>query len=219
MRVETLWSIEAPNGQGKLLAFEPTEAEVLVAAPMLAIFNNDRHNSAMLTNTQELTATEIVESYEFLRTNNGRPFLLEQDGVLMGDADFRNISGSTGEFAILIGSRTQQSRGLGTRYAAMMHVAAFRVLGLERVYSSIVPTNVASRRMVEKLGYQLDQSSFASSFIEEKDDIVMSIDRPRFELANAELMSEVTITARTKQERGQIVASSRKIVDKYLNDE
>jgi RimJ/RimL family protein N-acetyltransferase len=165
---------------------------------MLAIFNNDRHNSAMLTNTQEMTATEIVESYEFLRTNNGRPFLLEQDGVLMGDADFRNISGSTGEFAILIGSRTQQSRGLGTRYAAMMHVAAFRVLGLERVYASIVPTNVASRRMVEKLGYQLDQSSFASSFTEEKDDIVMSIDWPRFELASAELMSEVTITARVK---------------------
>jgi RimJ/RimL family protein N-acetyltransferase len=80
----------------------------------------------------------------------------------------------------------------------MMHVAAFRVLGLERVYASIVPTNVASRRMVEKLGYQLDQSSFASSFTEEKDDIVMSIDWPRFELASAELMSEVTITARVK---------------------
>jgi len=196
MRAEILLSIEAPSGQGKLLAFEPTEAEVLVAAPMLTIFNNDRHNSAMLTNTQEMTAAEIVESYEFLRTNNGRPFLLEQEGVLMGDADFRNISGSRAEFAILIGSRTQQSRGLGTRYAAMMHVAAFRVFGLERVYASIVPTNAASRRMFEKLGYQLDQSSFASSFAEEKDDIVMSIDRPRFELASAELMSEVTITAR-----------------------
>lgn len=198
MRPETLWSIEAPSGQGKLLVFEPAEAEVLVAAPMLAIFNNDRHNSAMLTNTQEMTATEIVESYEFLRANNGRPFLLEQEGVLMGDADFRNISGSTAEFAILIGSRTQQSRGLGTRFAAMMHVAAFRVLGLERIYASIVPTNVASLRMVEKLGYQLDQSSFASSFTEEKDDIVMSIDWPQFELSSAELMSEVTITARTR---------------------
>lgn len=198
MRAETLWSIEAPSEQGKLLVFEPTETEVLVAAPVLAIFNNDRHNSAMLTNTQEMTASKIVESYEFLRTNNGRPFLLEQEGVLMGDADFRNISGSTAEFAILVGSRTQQSRGLGTRYAAMMHVAAFRVLGLERVYASIVPTNIASRRMVEKLGYQIDQSSFASSFAEEKDDIVMSIDWLRFELASAELMSEVTITARVK---------------------
>ncbi|MGK2907864.1 MAG: GNAT family N-acetyltransferase [Desulfuromonadales bacterium] len=198
MRAETLWSIEAPSEQGKLLVFEPTETEVLVAAPVLAIFNNDRHNSAMLTNTQEMTASKIVESYELLRTNNGRPFLLEQEGVLMGDADFRNISGSTAEFAILVGSRTQQSRGLGTRYAAMMHVAAFRVLGLERVYASIVPTNIASRRMVEKLGYQIDQSSFASSFAEEKDDIVMSIDWLRFELASAELMSEVTITARVK---------------------
>jgi RimJ/RimL family protein N-acetyltransferase len=198
MRAETLWSIEAPGEQGKLLVFEPTEAEVLVAAPMLLLFNNDRHNSAMLTNTQEMTATEIVENYALLRTNNGRPFLLEREGVLMGDADFRNISGSTAEFGILIGSRTQQSRGLGTRYAAMMHVAAFRVLGLERVYSSIIPTNVASRRMVEKLGYQLDQSAFASSFAEQKDDIVMSIDWPRFELANAELLSEVTIAARAR---------------------
>ncbi|ALC18136.1 protein N-acetyltransferase, RimJ/RimL family [Desulfuromonas soudanensis] len=198
MRAKTLWSIEAPGGEGKLLAFEPTEEEVLVAAPLLAIFNNDRHNSAMLTNTQEMTATDIVENYEFLRTNKGRPFLLEQDGVLIGDADFRKFSGSTAEFAILVGSRTEQSRGLGTRYAAMMHLAAFRVLGLERIYASIVPTNVASRRMVEKLGYQLDQSPFASSFAEEKDDIVMSIDRARFELASAGLMSEVTITARVK---------------------
>lgn len=196
MSEKKLWAIESPIGQGKLVAFEPTEAEVLVAAPMLAIFNNDRHNSAMLTNTQEMTATEIVESYEFLRKNNGRPFLLEQEGVLMGDADFRNVSGGTAEFAILIGSRAQQSRGLGTRYAAMMHVAAFRVLGLERVFASIVPTNLASRRMVEKLGYQLDQSCFARSFAEEKDDIVMSIDWSRFELANAELMGEVTIIER-----------------------
>ena len=198
MCAETLWSIEALSGQGKLLAFEPTEAEVLVAAPTLAIFNNDRHNSAMLTNTHEMTAAEIVESYESLRTNNGRLFFLEQDGVLMGDADFRNISGSTAEFAILIGSRAQQSGGLGTRYAAMMHVAAFRVLGLERVYASIVPANVASRRMVEKLGYMLDQSSFANSFAEEKDDIVMSVDWPRFELASAELVSDMSVTARGK---------------------
>lgn len=196
MRAETLWSIEAPGGQGQMVAFEPTEAEVLAAAPMLALFNNDRHNSAMLTNTQEMTATEIVENYLSLRSNNGRPFLLVQDGLLMGDADFRNISGSTAEFGILIGSRVQQSRGLGTRYAAMMHIAAFRVLGLERVYSSIIPNNIASRRMVEKLGYVLDQSPFAKTFAEDQDDMVLSLDWSQFQLANAELLSEVTITAR-----------------------
>jgi len=198
MRTETLWSIEAPGGIGKLLAFEPTEAEVLAAAPMLALFNNDCHNSSMLTNTQEMTATCIVENYASLRANNGRPFLLEQDGVLMGDADFRNISGSTAEFGILIGSRNQQSRGLGTRYAAMMHVAAFRALGLERVYSSIIPANIASRRMVEKLGYVLDESPFAKTFAEDKDDMVLSLDWPQFQLANAEILSEVTITVRDK---------------------
>jgi hypothetical protein len=57
---------------------------------------------------------------------------------LNGDADFRNVDGSEAEFAILIGQHAQQSRGLGTRYAAMMHVAALRVLGFERVYATVI---------------------------------------------------------------------------------
>jgi len=49
------------------------------------------------------------------------------------------------------------------RYAAMMHVAALRVLGFERIYAAIIPANIASRRMLEKLGYEVDQSQRAAS--------------------------------------------------------
>ncbi len=196
MPAETLWSIEAPFAQGKLRVFEPTQTEVLAAAPLLAIFYNDSHNSAMLTNTHQMNAAEVVESLQALRANGGRPFLLEQDGVLMGDADFRNVAGSEAEFAILIGSRAQQSRGLGTRYAAMMHIAALRVLGYESVYATIIPMNIASRRMLEKLGYQLDQSLRAASFKDEKDDISMSINWAQFKRVYTELLTQVVITAR-----------------------
>lgn len=196
MLPNTRWSIEAPWAQGRLRVYEPTMAEVLAAAPLLAAFYNDSHNSAMMTNTHELTVAEVVETFQSLHAAGDRPFLLERDGALMGDADFRHCRGAEAEFAILIGHRAQQSRGLGTRYAAMMHVAARRVLGLERVYGAVIPANIASRRMLEKLGYQVDQSSHAASFAEAEDDIVMSIDWGQFEGAYADLLTQVVITAR-----------------------
>ena len=185
-----------PLAQGHLRVFEPTLTEVLAAAPFLAACYNDSHNSAMLTNTRELTVAEVVETFQSLRAAGDRPFLLERNGALMGDADFRHVEGSEAEFAILIGQRAQQSRGLGTRYAAMMHVAARRVFGFERVYAAVVPANVASRRMLEKLGYQVDQGPRAASFADTEDDIVMSIDWVRFERAHADLMAQAVITAR-----------------------
>lgn len=196
MLPQTRWSIKAPWAQGQLHAFEPTLAEVRAAAPFLAAFYNDSHNSAMLTNTRELTVADVVEIFQSLRAAGDRPFLLEHDGELMGDADFRNVDATEAEFAILIGQRAQQSRGLGTSYAAMMHVAALRVLGFERVYATVIPTNIASRRMLEKLGYQVDRSPRAASFVEADDDIAMSIDWGQFEQLHADLLPQVVLTPR-----------------------
>jgi RimJ/RimL family protein N-acetyltransferase len=193
---EIRWSIEAPWAQGRLRAFEPTLTEVLAAAPLLAAFYNDSHNSAMMTNTHEMSAAEVVETFQSMRAAGDRPFLLEQDGELMGDADFRKIQGAEAEFAILVGHRAQQSRGLGTRYAAMMHAAALRVLGFERIYATVIPMNIASRRMLEKLGYQVDQSSRAASFADAEDDIAMSIGRNQFEWTHADLLTQVVISER-----------------------
>ena len=75
------------------------------------------------------TAGDVVAYYEQLRIEGGRPFLLYMDGVLMGDADFRNIAGVRGEFAIMIGGRASQGRGLGTRFALMLHAFGYDVLG------------------------------------------------------------------------------------------
>ncbi len=196
MLSEMRWSIEAPWGKVRLRIFEPAVTEVLAAAPLLATFYNDSHNSAMMTNSRELTVADVVETFASLRATGEHPFLLERDGELMGDADFRKCEGAEAEFAIMIGQRAQQSRGLGTRYAAMMHVAALRVFKFERVYATIIPTNVASRRMLEKLGYEVDQSQRAASFADAIDDIAMSLDLVQFEREHADLLSEVVITAR-----------------------
>ena len=196
MPAEIRWSITAPWAQGRLCAFEPTLSEVLAAAPLLAAFYNDSHNAAMMTHTQETGADEVVEVFHTMREAGDRPFLLEQDGELMGDGDFRNVQGAEAEFAIMVGPRVQQSRGLGTRFAAMLHAAAVRVMGFERIYATVIPKNIASRRMFEKLGYQVDRSPRAASFADTEDDIAMSIDLLQFERAHADLLAQMVITPR-----------------------
>jgi RimJ/RimL family protein N-acetyltransferase len=71
-----------------------------------------------------------VEFYAAAYERNDQPFLLFADDALVGDADFRQITGMRGEFAVMIGEWSMQGKGLGTRFSIMMHAFAFRTLGL-----------------------------------------------------------------------------------------
>jgi RimJ/RimL family protein N-acetyltransferase len=197
MTKPTLWAVEWKQGAETLSAIEPDAAELRRAAPQLAAFYNDDHNRRMLAHDDEPhDAEDVVAYYEELRLEGGRPFLLMLDGVLMGDADFRNIEGGVGEFAILIGGRAAQGRGLGTRFARMLHVFGFETLRLGRIYISVIPANAASRRLFEKLGYLVDDSAQARQFIDEESDITMSLPRATFESARTEDLAAVRAFAR-----------------------
>ena len=187
MEKARLWAVEWKQGAQTLLAIEPDDDELRRAAPELAAFYNDGHNRLMMGHDDEPhTASDVVSYYEELRAEGGRPFLLQVDGVLMGDADFRNVEDGAGEFAIMIGGRASQGRGLGTRFALMLHAFGFGTLGLERSYISVIPANLASRRLFEKLGYQIDDSPEAREFIDEESDLTMSLARPTFERARTD---------------------------------
>ena len=83
----------------------------------------------------------------------------------------------------MIGGRASQGRGLGTRFALMLHAFGYDVLGLERIYISVIPANAASRRLFEKLGYQPDDSPEARALIDEETDLTMSLARSAFDRA------------------------------------
>lgn len=193
---EGYWSVETQRGASRLRVYEPTRAEVEVFAPLLAAFYNDRHNATMLTNTRPFAASDVVEWYDGSRAKGDRLFLLEQDGELIGDADFRNIEGPEAEFAILIGRRSQQNRGLGTCCAGLMHVAAVRVFRFVRVYATVIPQNLPSRRVLEKLGYRPDASPRARSLVETEDELAMSLDMAEFARAHADLVNCANIARR-----------------------
>ena len=63
----------------------------------------------------------------------------------------------------------------------MLHVFGYDVLGLDRIYISVIPANVASRRLFQKLGYQADDSPEARALIDEETDLTMSLARSAFD--------------------------------------
>jgi len=188
MHGQPLWTVDWRHEDDLLQAIEPTDSEIVGAAPQLAAFYNNDHNRTMLAHADSLLPAEVVSYYAELRADGGRPFLLRNGRGLVGDADLRNVDGGAAEFAILIGDRGTQGRGVGTRYALMIHLFAFTALKLERIYVSIVPGNVPSRRLFEKLGYAHDDSAAARDYADEDTDVTMSIDRPRFEAVADDLL-------------------------------
>jgi len=187
------WSVDWTRATGTLRVLEPDEAQVLALAPQLALYYNDPHNRAMMAHTQEMSIADVVEHYALLRAEEGRPLMLFAGGRLVGDADLRGIGGGQAELAIMVGDRALQGRGLGTAFGVMAHALAFRALGLTRTYVSILPENVASRRLFERLGYAPDDSPAARAIADEPTDITMSLERARFQKTHAPQLAEVLL--------------------------
>jgi RimJ/RimL family protein N-acetyltransferase len=191
-----LWAIEWRSGDQVLTAIEPTEAEIAGGSSQLAGHYNDAHNRRMMAHVAEpFTAEAVATYYRELRAEGGRPFLLQRTEAgppaLLGDGDLRHIQDHRAEVAIMIGSRATQGRGFGTRYATMLHAFAFQVLGLERLHVSVIPDNLASRRLFEKLGHQIDDSPDARGLIDDATDVTLSVSRARFETAAAASLAEI----------------------------
>lgn len=162
-------------------AFEPTHEEIVRFSPVLAHFYNDTYNRSMMANTVAMTSGDVVEHFQSLRQSAGRPFLLELDGELLGDADFRHVDATSAEFAILVGRRDRQGKGIGLRFAILLHALAFHGLGLQTVFVSIIPANTASQRLFAKLGYSRDDGTKARGFADDQTDLTFSLSREAFE--------------------------------------
>lgn len=191
-RYELAWSTPA----GALVALEPRLDEVAPHVAQLTAAYNDPRNAPLLGHTAELSEAEVLEHYRSFDAAGARQFLLLRDGALAGDADLRGLAGGLAEFAFLIADPAAQGRGLGTRFALMLHALAFGPLALTRVYASVVPANTASLRVFAKLGYTVDSSAAARRYADEPGDLVLSIDRATFAAGNAEAAAEIRIAER-----------------------
>jgi len=185
MRID--WSTDA----GKLVALEPAPDDVAEHAAELASGYNEPTNASLMGHTDVIEPDEIVEHYADMIEEGARPFLFFLDGALAGDGDLRGIRTGAAEFAFMIGARAAQGKGLGTRFAIMVHAFGFSVLGLARIYASVVPHNAASRRVFEKLGYIDDDSPAAREYADEPGDVTMVVDRVTFETRHAAQLAAI----------------------------
>ena len=181
---------------GRLLAIEPRPDEVVRHAAALAAAYNDPRNAPLLGHTEDVDEDDVIAHYADVAAAGGHNFLVFVGGELAGDADLRKVGGGAAEFAFMIASPAAQGKGLGTRVALMIHAYGFGRLGLERIYASIIPGNAASRRVFEKLGYQVDASPAARAYADEPGDITMAIDRATFERSHAQAMAEIELAVR-----------------------
>jgi len=190
--VRPRYVVELDDGD-RLRAREPDRADVAKAAARLASFYNDPHNRAMLAHEDELSASDVVAHYRGLARDGGHAFLLELDGRLVGDGDLRHLTRERAEVAILIGDRSLQGKGLGTRFGVMLHAFAFGTLGLGRTFASIIPANAGSLRLFEKLGYQRDDTRLARRFIDDPTDVTLSLTAERFQDLHGALAARVKV--------------------------
>lgn len=196
------FAIELSEGGRHLRACEPTSAEVAEAAPRLASFYNEPHNRAMLAHEDALSVKDVVAHYRGLASEGARAFLLQLDGLIVGDGDLRHVVGESAEVALLIGERAVQGKGLGTLFGVMLHAFAFRALGLRRLYATIIPANAPSLRLFAKLGYERDDSPSARRYIDEANDITLSLSPDRFEALHGALAAQVRVTERSRPRPG-----------------
>jgi RimJ/RimL family protein N-acetyltransferase len=189
-RSQVAWSRQ----DGVWRAFEPTPEELATFAPLLADAYNEPYNRAMMANGQDLSAEDVTQLWQDMRRDGGRPFLLFRGDEWIGDADFRHVEGGRAEFAIMVGPRGRQGKGVGTAFAVMLHGLAFRVWGLDRVYVTILPANVASQRLFGKLGYQLDNSAQARSYADADDDVSMSCGYEQLAVAHGATLDELAFS-------------------------
>jgi RimJ/RimL family protein N-acetyltransferase len=192
MQSEPRLVVEWQTPENRLRAFEPTREETARWAPTLSNYYNDEYNRSMMANTVAMSPDDVVEHFELLWRAGTKAFLLERDGVLLGDADLRRITAKTAEFAILVGQRPEQGKGIGTRFSMMLHALAFRGLGLEQIVVSIIPANLPSLRLFAKLGYTHDDSPAARATIDDPSDVTLSLGRSNFESAHASALDHIT---------------------------
>jgi RimJ/RimL family protein N-acetyltransferase len=180
---------------GVVVAVEPAKEEIAARAEELAAAYDDAHNRAMMGNTMSFTASDVVAHYASMAANGARQFFLYDGVALAGDGDVRRIADQAGELAILVLDPRAQGRGLGTRFAVVLHALAFRALGLERAYVTILPSNVASRRLFAKLGYTVDATAEARAYADDPSDVAMSLTRGDFERTHAGALDEIDVGA------------------------
>ena len=146
--------VQLRDGDLRLRPFQAEELEVLVAARDVGTIGSRRTESE----ARRLLRDRIERSGRFV---DGRLDLgIELDGRLVGSVDARQTRGAIPpgvyEFGIALFDETDRGRGVGSRAVRLLTDYLFSDPETHRVQASTWVENEPMRRVLEKLGYQLE---------------------------------------------------------------
>jgi [ribosomal protein S5]-alanine N-acetyltransferase len=90
-------------------------------------------------------------------TNTSKSFIrmgIEYDGKLIGYTDLANISNDSAELGIAIGESSLWGKGIGFEAAQQTFEFASANLGIEVFEAETHETNIRSRKMLERIGFE-----------------------------------------------------------------
>lgn len=79
---------------------------------------------------------------------------IEEGNRLVGYVDLACIEGNSTEFGIAIGNRDVWGKGIGSQAALLLFEFALSELGITRFTAETHETNMRSRKLLQKLGFQ-----------------------------------------------------------------
>ena len=100
---------------------------------------------------------ELNEWWTHCVTNKATNFKrlgIEEGNRLVGYVDLACIEGNSAEFGIAIGNRDVWGKGIGSQAALLLFEFALSELGITRFTAETHETNMRSRKLLQKLGFQ-----------------------------------------------------------------
>ena len=106
------------------------------------------------------------DSYMSSRNTAVRCAIVSEDDVILGLVSLVSIDNlnRSAEFHIMIGSKENQGKGIGTFAVKEMLNHAFNDLNLHRVYLTALETNQRAQHLYEKMGFVTEGKKRASNY-------------------------------------------------------
>lgn len=132
---------------------EPTDVDALYA------WKNDPEVAAMLVGYPPgYTKADLVKWVDHHKSANDEAFYMivrKSDNLAIGHVAFYQLNHRVGigDFAILIGDRSEWGKGLGRKCTKFMCDFGFKELNLRRITLGVLPSNERAYRLYKALGF------------------------------------------------------------------
>jgi len=100
--------------------------------------------------TTEIVVSDSIKNH----TDKNRGLILEIDGSLVGEMNYRTVAENVAEIGIKICNSNQREKGFGTQFSKMLISYLFDQMGYEKIILDTNLKNTRAQHVYEKIGFR-----------------------------------------------------------------